>query len=88
MKTTHSNFQRLTVNLFNTEHKKDFETTRTYKDVTSEAEAIRIIWALHSEPTDNSHDMSRKIIKATYNGKPISAFKNDAVHTKNGWVLR
>jgi hypothetical protein len=88
MKRQNSNFQRLTVHLFNHEHKKDFATTHTYTDIPSEAEAIRTIWAMHSVVTDNSHDMSRKIIKATYNGKPLSAFKNEAEHTKNGWVLK
>jgi hypothetical protein len=88
MKSNNSNFRRLTVHLFNNEHKKNFETTVTYKDVISEAEAIRTIWAMHSNPTDNSHDMSRKIIRATYNGKVLAAFKNEAEHTKNGWVLK
>jgi hypothetical protein len=88
MKKQNSNYNRLTVHLFNTERKKDFQTTHTYEDIKSESEAIRIIWELHSLPSDNAHDMSRKVIKAVYNSKPITAFKNEAVHTKNGWVLK
>lgn len=88
MTKKNSNFQRLTVHLFNNEHKKDFQTTHTYKEIPSEREAIQVIWAMHSLPTDNSHDMSRKIIKAVYNGKPIAAFATEAEHTRNGWVLK
>jgi hypothetical protein len=88
MKRKNSNFQRLTVHLFNHEHKKDFQTTYTYEEIPSEQDAIRVIWALHSLPADNSHDMSRKIIIATYNGKILPVFKNEAEHTKNGWVLK
>lgn len=78
------NFQRLIVHLFNPEHKKEFKTTHVYYDVHDEREAIRVIWAMHSEVTDNNHDMSRKIVKATYNGKPITAF---AKPTDDRWLI-
>jgi hypothetical protein len=87
---THKNtsYQRLTVHLFNAEHKKDFVNTHTYYDVEDEKEAIRVIWDMHSLPSDNAHDMSRKIIKATYQGKPLLAFKPEDEHTRNGWVVK
>lgn len=83
-----SNFQRLTVHLFNSEHKNNFQTTHTYYDVPTELEAIRVIWDMHSLPTDNNHDMSRKVTKATYQGKTLTAFSNVDATTKNGWAVK
>lgn len=80
------NMFRLTVNLF---VKKvagtPFKNTFTYNNVMTKQEAIRLIWAMHSTPEDNIHDMSRKVIKATYNGKPLIAFENE--HEKNVQII-
>jgi hypothetical protein len=76
---THRNFRRLTVYVNNIEKKPDvkFKNVFTYNNVQNELEAINLVWTMHSNLTDNAHDMSRKIQKATYNGKPLAIFSHD-----------
>ena len=83
-----SNFQRLTVYINNVESKKHFVTTHTYNDIESIGEAINVVRNMHSEPSDNNHDVSRKIKKAVYNGTEISLFSKENSQTKNGWLVK
>lgn len=83
-----SNFQRLTVYLNNVESKKDFVTTHTYKEIKSIGDAINVVYNMHSEPSDNAHDISRKIKKAVYCGQPITLFSKEIQQTKNGWIVK
>jgi len=75
MKKQNSNIFRLTVSLY-TKKVKDqpFKNTYTYDNVRSKADAVRLLWAMHANPEDTSHTMSRKVIKATYNGEPFIPF--------------
>ena len=82
------NYQRLVVYLNNIEKKSDFHTTHTYKDIPSAADAVRVIWAMHSDPTDNLSDMIRKIRKAEYDGKVLTAFDDVNTTTRNGWLVK
>lgn len=73
------NFRRLTVHVNNIEKKPDvkFKNVFTYNNVESELEAINLIWTMHADLKDSVHDMSRKIQKAMYNGKPLAIFSHD-----------
>ena len=82
-----NNFQRLVVYLNNLEAKKNFVTTHSYNEIPTAKDAIRVVWTMHSNPSDNTHDMSRKIKKAVYNGKPLLAFL-DANPAKNEWIQK
>ena len=74
----HRNFRRLTVHVSNIEKKPDvkFKNVFTYNNVETEMDAINLVWTMHSTLTDNAHDMSRKIQRATYNGKPLAIFSH------------
>lgn len=84
---TNRNFQRLTVHLNNLEHKKDFQTTYTYKDIPNEQEARRVVRAMHLDASDSNQDMMRKIKKAVYNGKEL-LLHSDPPHTSGGWIIK
>ena len=74
------NMFRLTFNLYvKKEAGKPFKNIFTYNNVMDQREAVRLIWTMHSTPEDNLHDMSRKVVKATYNGKPLIAFDREDV---------
>lgn len=81
------NMFRLTINLANVEHKKDFKNTFTYKNVMTEHEAINLIWNMHAEVTDTSITLARKITKVTYNGKPLEVFTRTK-EFNNGWIVK
>jgi len=74
-KVKNSNMFRLTVSLYT---KKvvghTFKNTHTYDNVKSKGDAMKLLWALHANTEDTTHSMSRKIIKATYNGQPFVPF--------------
>jgi hypothetical protein len=70
-----SNVKRLVVYLNNIGKNKDFHTTYTYKDVVDESEAIRVVWAMHLGPTDNTSDVLLKIKKVIFNNKPLTSFE-------------
>jgi hypothetical protein len=94
MKKKNSNNQRLTVYVFNPEHKKDFQTTYTYKNkitttpITSIQDAIAVARTLHSLPTDTDAQITKKIRKVVFNGKEIQIFHTVGDHTDNGWVVK
>lgn len=71
--------QKLVVYLNNFGKKKDFHTTNTYKEVENEAEAVRVVWAMHLESTDNTSDVAIKIKKAVYNSKPLTSFEKKSI---------
>lgn len=82
-----SNYQRLVVYLHNYERKKDFHTTHTFYHVPSETEAIATIWTMFAAPTDNSHDLSRKIRKIVYQGRELQ-ITTESAQTRNGWLVK
>ena len=94
MKNHNSNYQRLTVQMVNLEHKKDFQTTYTYKNsnnstpITSIQDAINVVRTLHSVATDNAADLARKIRKVVYNGREIPIFTAVGQHSPNGWIVK
>jgi hypothetical protein len=94
MKNHNSNYHRLTVYLANLEHKKDFQTTYTYKNklnetqITSVQDAINVVRTLHSLSTDTATDIIRKIRKVVFNGKEIPIFTTIGQHTNNGWIVK
>jgi hypothetical protein len=81
------NYQRLTIYLRNTNKDKNFKTTYTYNNIKTESDAISTIWTLHSLMTDNSTNLSYKIVKVTYNGITMNAFNNIKNTTNNGWLI-
>jgi hypothetical protein len=83
-----SNYQRLTVYLNNVESKKDFATTHTYNGIQTENEAINVVYTMHSDASDNAHDISRKIKRVIYHGKNINLFSKENSQTKNGWIVK
>ena len=75
MKKKNSNMFRLTVSLYTKKVvDQTFKNTHTYDNVKSKGDAMRLLWSLHATPEDTQHSMSRKIIKATYNGQPFVPF--------------
>jgi hypothetical protein len=70
-----SNIHRLTVSLYTKKVEgQPFKNTHTYNDVNSREDAIKLIWAMHGSPEDTNHTMSRKVVKAFYNGKQFTPF--------------
>jgi hypothetical protein len=85
----HRNFHRLTVHVNDIEKKPDvkFKNVFTYNNVETELDAINLIWTMHSKLSDNAHDMSRKITKAIYNGKPLQIFSMERP-SKHAFIIK
>lgn len=94
MKKVNPNYHRLTVQLNNLEHKKEFKTTYTYQNkpnsspITSISEAISAVLTLHSDGLETAAELSRKIKKVVFNGVEIQQFHDANSHTDNGWIVK